>query len=104
MRERCSLDELVDDQIAFARRRRTDQKRLVSNAHMQRAGIGLGIDRDHAHPESLRSARDADGDLAAVGDQDGGEHALQVLPQGRAEKHGAGPGCPQAGVIAWCLD
>ena len=41
---------------------------------MQRVGVGLRIDRDRAHAEALRGARDAAGDLAAIGDQDGSEH------------------------------
>ena len=42
---------------------------------MQRMRVGLRIDRDGAQPEAPRRARDADGDLAAIGNQDGGEHA-----------------------------
>src|SRR5204863_8261448 len=47
---------------------------LVSLAHMQRLGIGLGIDRDCRDPHPPRRADDAAGDLAAVGDQDLLEH------------------------------
>jgi 3-methylcrotonyl-CoA carboxylase alpha subunit len=35
---------------------------------MQRAGVGIGIDRDAAQPEPPRATDDAAGDLAAIGD------------------------------------
>src|SRR5690242_5099770 len=41
---------------------------------MQRAGIGLGIDRDRTHAEPLGGARDTAGNFAAVGDEDGAQH------------------------------
>ena len=87
VRERRRLDDLVDHQIAVARGWRADQISLVCDAHVQRSRIGLRIDRDHAHAEALRGARDAHGDLATIGDQDRTEHR-KVLAQGRAEWHG----------------
>ena len=75
----CRLDQPVDREIAFARRRRPDRHRLVAHAHMEGAGIGVGIDRDRPHAEPLRGARDADRDLAPIGDQDRREH-LQGHP------------------------
>ena len=53
---------------------------------MRRVGIGFRIDRDHAQAEASRGARDADGDFAAIGDQDRGEH-VQAITQGRRERH-----------------
>jgi hypothetical protein len=41
---------------------------------MQRPGVGLGIDRDRRDPHPPRRIDDAAGDLAAIGDQDRGEH------------------------------
>ena len=58
-------------QIAFARRRRADVHRLVGLAHVQRLGVGIGIDRDRADAERARGADDPAGDLAAVGDEEG---------------------------------
>ena len=62
-------------QIAFAHRRGTDAHGLVGHRDMRSAGIGIGIDgnRRHAHP--ARGADDAAGDLAAIGDEQGGNHA-----------------------------
>ena len=71
-----NLDDAVDDQIAFGRRRRADQMRLIALPYMQRSGVRLRIDRDGAHPEPRGGARDPAGDLAAVGDQDGSKHGL----------------------------
>ena len=61
-------------QIRFARRRRTDQHRLVGFAHMQGVGVRLGIDGDGANPHPLGGAEDTAGDFAAIGDKDGLEH------------------------------
>ena len=41
---------------------------------MQRALVRRRIDRNGAHPEPLGGARDAAGDFAAIGDEDGSEH------------------------------
>ena len=62
-------------QVAFARRGRPDLMRLVGEPRVQRAAIRLRIDRDRAHAEPPRRANDPAGDLAAVGDQNGFEHA-----------------------------
>jgi hypothetical protein len=48
---------------------------FIAEADVQRAGIGLRIDRNGAQPETACGARNAAGDLATIGDQDGFEHA-----------------------------
>ena len=60
---------LSPTQIALARRRRPDMHRLVRHAHVQRLGVGVGIDRDRADPQPPRGADHPAGDLAAVGDE-----------------------------------
>ena len=71
-------------EIAFGRRRRPDRIGLVALPDMQRAGVGVRIDRDGAKPEPRGGARDPAGDLAAVGNQDGREHEpTELAPQGR---------------------
>ena len=62
--------DLVDQQVGLRRGRRADQHLLVGLAHVQRVGVGLGIDRHRLDAEPLAGADDAAGDLAAVGDQD----------------------------------
>ena len=46
----------------------------VGLGHERGTGVGRGIDRNGAHAEPFRRARDAAGDLAAVGNENGGEH------------------------------
>ena len=70
----AGLDDPLDAQIALGRRRRADRHRLVGLAHMQRLGIGIGIDRDGRDPHPPRRSDDPAGDLAAIGDQDFVEH------------------------------
>jgi hypothetical protein len=43
---------------------------LVGLAHVQRVEVGLGVDRDRGETGVLAGPGDADGDLAAVGDED----------------------------------
>ena len=50
---------------------------FVGLPHMQRLGIGLGIDRDRRDPHPARRPDDAAGDLAAVGDQNALEHVAE---------------------------
>jgi hypothetical protein len=56
-------DDLVDHQVGLARRRRADAHRLVGQAHMAGAGIGLGIHGDGADAHAPRGLDDAAGDL-----------------------------------------
>ena len=67
-------DDLVTDQIALIRGRGADMHGLVRHAHMQRVGISVRIDRDGANAELARSADDAAGDFAAIGDKEGFKH------------------------------
>ena len=66
-------DDPVTQKVAFARGRRADVMRLVGKAHERRVGIGIGINGDAVHPETAGGAEHAQGDLAAVGDKDGGQ-------------------------------
>src|SRR5712675_283574 len=70
----ASVNDAVSAQIAFGRRRRSDQDRLMGLADMQGLGIGFGIDRYGRDPHPPCGADDAAGDLAAIGDQDLLEH------------------------------
>ena len=62
--------------IAVARRRRPDADALVGEAHMHGVGIRRGMDRHGGDAEFLGGAQHAERDLAAIGDQDLVEHAL----------------------------
>jgi hypothetical protein len=69
------IDELLDDQVALARGRRTDGDRLVGQAHVGRQRVGFGIDGHRAQAELAAGANHPAGDLAAVGDQHLGDLA-----------------------------
>ena len=79
-------DDLVDAQVAVGCRPGTDLHRLVGHAGERRAAVGLGDDGHRLHPEPAGGADDADGDLAAIGDQDFLQHGRLSLwhPGGQA--------------------
>ena len=66
---RRDVEELVDDEVAVAGGRATEGVRLVRHLDVQRVPVGLGVDGDRADPGVPAGPGDADGDLAAVGDQ-----------------------------------
>jgi hypothetical protein len=72
-------DDLLRDQIALRRRRRSDMHRFDGHFDMHGIAIGIRIDRDGGNPHLARRLDDATGDLATVGDQDFREHA-EVIP------------------------
>ncbi len=97
----AALRHVEDDvaaQIAVARRRRADQMRLVRQPDMRRPGIRLRIDGDGAQPQPPRRADHAAGDLAAIGDEDGGEKVGQGHGRGVAQFacRGNGGGTPDS--------
>jgi hypothetical protein len=80
-------DDLVAAQVALGRGARSDLHHLVGGPREGRAAVGIGDDGNRAHTEPVRGADDADGDLAAVGDQDLLEHRsplpLPITSMGR---------------------
>ena len=74
---------------------------LVGEAHVQRLPVELGVHRHRGDAHLLAGADDADGDLAPVGDEDLGEHAIWLLAC-RAERArsalAGGPGARFADV------
>src|SRR3546814_3794498 len=67
-------DDLLADQIGFARRRRPDMYRLVGLADVQRLGVGVRIDRDSANAHLARGGDDPASDFATIGDEEGVDH------------------------------
>jgi hypothetical protein len=49
-RRLCGGDDLVDAQVAFARRARTNVDNLIGRRHERGGAIGLGADGDATHP------------------------------------------------------
>jgi hypothetical protein len=75
MRRAGGCNYFLDREVTLGGRRGTYRVRLIAEANMQRAGIGLGIDGDCSKAHLSRSASNAAGNLATIGDQDGFEHA-----------------------------
>ena len=64
-------DDVGDIQVGIdGRAAGADEIALVRLHPMQREAVFLGVDRDRADAELGRGAHHADGDLAAVGDQE----------------------------------
>ena len=68
-------DDLVDVEIAVARRRRADAHALVGEAHMHGVGVGGRMDDHRLDAELLGRAQHPQRDLAAIGDEDFLEHS-----------------------------
>jgi hypothetical protein len=64
------LDDRAHVQVGLARGRRADLHRLIGHADVRRRLVGLAVDRHGLEPEVVSGTDDADGDLAAVGDED----------------------------------
>jgi hypothetical protein len=60
-------EDLVDAQVALARRRRPDGHRVVGGEHVSRGTIGVAVHRDRLQAALAAGAHDPDRDLAAVG-------------------------------------
>jgi hypothetical protein len=56
-----------------------ESDRLVDAANMQRRCVVLRMDADGSETELGRGAGDADGDLAAIGDQETFQHVLEIF-------------------------
>ena len=68
------VEDLLDAQVVLRGRPLAEVVGLVGALDVQRVAVELGVDGDERDAELLQRAHDADGDLAAVGDQDLGEH------------------------------
>ena len=72
-------EKLRDVEVGIARRRRPDADALVREADMHGVAVGRRVHRDGGDPEFLAGAKDAERDLAAVGDQDLAEEGRRVI-------------------------
>jgi hypothetical protein len=66
-------------EVALARRRGADRVRRVGGADVQRVAVDVAVDRGRADAEIVAGADDAERDLAAIGDEDGGERRSPLL-------------------------
>src|SRR5580700_7858968 len=69
-----SADDLVDHQIAFARRRRANWISLISKAHMQRRAIHVAKHSDRTHSHVPACAGNAHRNFATIRDQNLPKH------------------------------
>jgi hypothetical protein len=77
------VEHLVDVQIGVRRTPPLQRDRDVGFLDEGRAGVAVGIDRHRADAHAMRGAKDAAGDLAAVGDQqppDGFDAHIRHVP------------------------
>ena len=72
------VEDALGAEVGVARRRGADPHGDVGLAHVARTGVGVGVDGDRADAQAAQRADDPDGDLAAVGDEDGLEHARHI--------------------------
>ena len=87
----------VNAQVALGRRGRTDVIRLIRVAHVQRLAVRVRIDGHRADAHLATGAHHAQGNLAAVGNEDLVEHGPRIRPDPRlisrqpraASPHGA---------------
>ena len=63
-------DDGRDVQVAARALGRSDADGLVGEAHVRTVAVGLGVDGDGLDSQFLAGADDANGDFAAIGDQD----------------------------------
>jgi hypothetical protein len=66
----AGCNDLVDVEIAFARRRRADAHALVGEADMHGVRIGRGMHGDGCDAEFLGGSQDTQRDLTAIGYED----------------------------------
>src|SRR5581483_10347232 len=88
-------DDLLAVQVGLDGGSRPDADRRVERLAEQRVAIGFGEDADRGNPELARAARDADRDLAAVGDQQPPDHEA-IHAAGRRSRNARRPSCPSA--------
>ena len=72
----AGVHDLVDQQIAFGRRRRADQHGLIGHLDMQCIAIGFRVDGYRFYSHAARSLDDPAGDFAAICDQNSFEHVV----------------------------
>ena len=76
-------DDVRDREVRLGGRRVADADGLVGELDVEAVLVGGGVDRDGGEAELLAGADDADGDLAAVGDED-------LEKEGKEQKRGRG--------------
>jgi hypothetical protein len=75
------VEHAIDAEVALGGGCGAERHREVGGAHVERALVGVAVDRHRLDAHLVEGARDADGDLAAVRDEDFLDHdALLPAP------------------------
>ena len=74
----CRGDDAGNVKVAVSGRRRADRNCSVSRLYVKCIGVNIGVDSNGGDAHAPRGARDAAGDLAAVGNQQRAEHPAPV--------------------------
>ncbi len=96
-------DDRGDVQITLRRRRGTDAYSLISHADVLEIAIDSGMHRNRFYSQRVASAQHAQGDLAAVGNQNLVEHGInrsrttadRIRPAGRSRPQSPAPCRPR---------
>ncbi len=98
------LDDLLGDQIGFARRSRAEQHGFIGQADVAGVGVGLGIDSNGADTHAPGGPDDTAGDFSAIGNEDLGEHAQSSIQLGwRLSRNAAMPSCASGVARRWAM-
>ena len=74
------IDQRADRKVGEGRRRGAETDGDIGEADMRRVGVGVAEDRNRAQSLGPGGADDTAGDLAAIGDEDGGEARAHGTP------------------------
>src|SRR5580693_3851547 len=75
-------DNLRDVEVAFAAARRPDADGFIGEADVQGIAVGFGVDCDGLDAQFPAGGKDAQGDFAAIGNQNFSEHCPRRKNQG----------------------
>ena len=98
LRRGRGVEKCGDREIALRRRRRSDPDGLIGDLHVQRIGVGVGVDRDALDSRLAAGARDPDRDFAAVGDEHApdGHCGCRIQFGLRFSRNARIPSCPSS--------
>ena len=94
LREGGCFHDRLHREIALRRRSGPNAHRPICHAHVQRAGVRVGVDRHALEPRLAAGAGDADRDFAAIGDEDATDHRTHF--GFRFSRNARIPSCPSA--------
>ena len=87
-------DDAVDAQVAFAAGSFADANGFVRKLHVHGIGVHLGIDGDGADVQLLAGTNDANGDFAAVRNQNFLKHVANLFRSARQRRWSVVSGSP----------